>query len=476
MHGAETNLVCILPSNKPVLGGCSVGSRDQNTPEYDSDYLGAVSADGSEVYWTDEATGRLYLRLSGVSTLAVRAGVAQFWGASSDGSRAIYSEGEKLRLFNLETGTSSTIATGFRGLLGASSDTSKLYFVSTEVLSSGATVGEPNLYLYENGEPGSFTYVATLSKADIAEEGLPFPASPKRHGHTAQVSPDGGTLIFMSAGRPTGFDNTDAENGEADTEVYLYRAGSKSLSCLSCSRGGSRPIGRDGEKEWRTSRSFWVAGQIPAGRVSIADSAGRLSGRDAAVFFESYDALSERDTNEQKDVYEWEAEGAGNCAPGVAGFDAEVGGCINLISSGESPQPSSIVDTDPTGRDVFFKTESSLLPQDTEAVDIYDAREGGGVALKPPVAEPCQGEVCRPTGSSSPGTSSTPTSTQVQSSGDLLRPRCRKGTHLVTKGGKNQCVKAEKHQKKKAQKKKHHKKQSQGKKHRHASKARGAGR
>ncbi len=476
VNGAETTLVCVLPSNKPVTGACSAGTRDPNTPEYDSDYEGAVSADGAEVYWTDESTGRIYLRLSGLSTLPVSAGSAQFWGASSDGSQAIYSEGEKLRMFSLDAGTSTTVATGFRGLLGMSSDASKLYFVSTEDLASGATAGEPNLYLYEAGEPGTFNYVSTLASADVTEEGVPFPASPKRHGHTAQVSSDGGTLVFMSAGRPTGFDNADAENGEPDTEVYLYRAGKHSLSCISCARGGARPIGRDGTKEWHTRRSFWVAGQIPPGESALRIPRVVSQGG-TRVFFESYDALSERDTNEQKDVYEWEAEGVGNCSSGVAGYDPGVEGCINLISSGESPQPSSIVDTDPTGRDVFFKTEASLLPQDTEAVDIYDAREGGGFPLQPPVAESCQGEACRPTGpSSSSGTPSTPSSTQVQSSGDLLRPHCRKGTHLVTKGGKNQCVKAAKHHKKKAHKRKHHKKHSQAKKHRNASKARRAGR
>ena len=54
-----------------------------------------------------------------------------------------------------------------------------------------------------------------------------------------------------------------------------------------------------------------------------------------------------------------------------------------------------MIDATPSGSDVFIKTASSLLPQDPGLVDIYDAREGGGLPLPPPPPPPCEGEACQ---------------------------------------------------------------------------------
>jgi hypothetical protein len=100
------------------------------------------------------------------------------------------------------------------------------------------------------------------------------------------------------------------------------------------------------------------------------------------------------DRNAQMDVYEWEREGAGACA--VGGGDAG-GGCLFLISTGQSATESYFGDASVDGGDVFFFTRQSLASQDRDSnADLYDARIDGGIAAQNPEPVPaCEGEVCR---------------------------------------------------------------------------------
>jgi hypothetical protein len=97
------------------------------------------------------------------------------------------------------------------------------------------------------------------------------------------------------------------------------------------------------------------------------------------VFFETAEALLPRDTNGQRDVYEYERGG------------------LYLISSGTGEAASFFLDATPSGNDVFLATTQPLLRRDTDtAYDIYDARGGGGFAEPPgPVPSCGTGEGCR---------------------------------------------------------------------------------
>ena len=106
-----------------------------------------------------------------------------------------------------------------------------------------------------------------------------------------------------------------------------------------------------------------------------------------------------QDTNGQTDVYEWEREGAGgadDCSRSSATFSASSGGCLYLISTGESDDPSYFGDTSADGDDVFFFTRQALVGQDQdENYDLYDARvEGGIVAQNPSPPAGCTEEGC----------------------------------------------------------------------------------
>lgn len=444
---AGLRLVCILPNNSALKGECSAGTGAGTVrPDRGASLSNAISADGSTIYWSEGLEeGKLFVRVNRTATFAVSAQEAQFWTAATDGSKALYSVGEQLLLFDLATQTSTPVASGFKGLLGASDDASKFYFASTESLAAGATAGEPNLYLGTAADPPSFKFVASLADSDVsATNAAPSPVATFPIRHASRVTPDGDTVAFLSSGSPTGYDNTDVASGQKDAGVYIYRADSDTLVCVSCNPTGARPAGRNVENQEQLKVSFWAAALLPpaANQVRFPNV---LSDDGSRLFFESFDPLSLRDTNAQLDVYEWEAVGSGNCSEAAPGFHDSFAGCVNLISSGDSPQGSELVDASADGRDVFFKTASSLLPQDPGLIDVYDARADGGFPLPEPPPAPCLGEGCQ---NPRPAPNDPTPSSQTFVGPGEEGLSCPKGKHRVVKGGEERCVKDKKRKKK----------------------------
>lgn len=233
------------------------------------------------------------------------------------------------------------------------------------------------------------------------------------------VSADGARLLFLSRQSLTGYDNTDQNTGEPDSQVFLYdtaaNGGAGSLRCVSCNPSKARPIGPSSIPGTIANGAGPLATQAYKPRALVAD--GRR------VFFDSRDALVSQDTNNDKDVYEWEAQGAGGCGT--------PGGCLNLISSGRSEDGASFVDASASGRDAFFLTDGSLVSTDPGAVDLYDAREGGGFPT-PAKPIPCEGDACQPL----PSSPEDPTpGTQVPTNGNppIHFPK----THHKKHGGKH---------------------------------------
>jgi hypothetical protein len=330
---------------------------------------GAVSADGSRVYWTLPG-GPLYLREGGSSRQLDEAPAGEFQTATPDGSVAFFIENEHLYRYDAETGKSTyfflapiTMGAGNGGLLGlvgVSNDGSYIYYVGVN----------GNLYLRHEGEDTNI--------ASAVEPGSYPPST-----GTARVSADGTRLLFLSKVSLTGYDNTDASSGEPDSELYLFDAaadgGAGSLRCLSCNPSGERPIGPS-----------TIPGAIANGEGPGAIQAYKprvLTDGARRVFFDSEDALVPQDTDNRPDVYEWEEGGTGSCS--------EAGGCLQLISSGRSAGGASFADASASGSDAFFLTDGSLVPSDPGSVDLYDARENGGfpLAAKP---IPCEGDACQP--------------------------------------------------------------------------------
>ena len=318
---------------------------------------GAVSSDGSRVYWTDGTD--LYLR-EGNRTVQVDEGVGgggAFQLATPNGAVALFTKAEHLYRYDVATeGTTDlTPGGGVTGVLGASDDGSYVYSATASGirLSHGGGSGE----------------VAP------APDTVNFPPS----SGTARVSSDGRHLLFVSSARVTLYDNSNPDTGEPTNEVYLYDAATNAITCVSCNPSGEPPIGAASIPGAIANGVGPAAARVYKPRVLSAD--GRR------VFFNSSDRLVDgQGPDTAPDVFEWEAGGTGSCA--------RPQGCVGLISSGR-PGGATFVDASADGADVFFLTAASLVKADPDAVDIYDAREGGGFP-EPEAPIPCEEDACQP--------------------------------------------------------------------------------
>ena len=165
------------------------------------------------------------------------------------------------------------------------------------------------------------------------------------------------------------------------------------LICASCNPSGARPVGEDIGTPLNEP-PYWAAASLPAWQNTLYASRA-LSDDGSRLFFQATDALVPRDTNGRQDVYQWEAPAPGRCAPTDPRYVPAAGGCVSLISSGQSSRAVEFLDASPDGHDVFFATLASLLGPDYGLVDVYDARVGGGFPEPQPPAPECEGEACQ---------------------------------------------------------------------------------
>lgn len=306
---------------------------------------GAVSSDGSRVYFT--LGGNLYLR-DGAQTLQIDeslGGGGVFETATADGALAFFTKGGHLYRYTAG-GTPTDLTPGgeVEGVLGISPDGSYLYYLTAA-----------GLFLRRGA--------STTKVADAADASDYPPAT-----GTARVAADG-NLAFLSSQSLTGADS----GGLA--QVYLYAPGTATLTCASCNPSGARP-----------TSAATIPGAVANGSTQIYKPRN-LSADGRRLFFETGEALFTLDTNNDRDVYEWEAQGTGSCAA--------PGGCIALVSSGQAAAGASFLDASADGADVFFLTDGSLVPGDTGGADVYDARVGGGFPVPvPPLA--CVADACQP--------------------------------------------------------------------------------
>lgn len=466
----ENHLVSILPSGNAAPEISQVGSSAGGNLD------NAVSTDGSLVYWS---SGKIYVRRypeqgvvtdecseqSKACTLPVSTSGAFFWGAAADGSKALYSEGNldagaaDLYEFDLQKAEEEKeprrhIAAQVKGVAGMSEDLTRIYFVSTAAMpeagenSEGqeAQPGQPNLYLEQEGAVG---FIGTLVAGDVgtAEPGAPVVAyhtvARLPYLRATRVTPDGARIAFQSRASLTGYDNR-GEDGRPVVEVFSYEAGG-GLLCVSCNPSGARPVSLEMREPYAGPKVGYPTGVPAAAWIPTWEqklhASNVLSNTGDRIFFNSNDALLPRDSNGAQDIYEWEAGGEGSCDPKGAYYFPQNGGCVYLISSGKSPTESEFWEASPDGRDVFFTTEASLLPQDPGLIDLYDAREGGGFPQPIPKA-PCEGEACQ----NPPAPPALPTPSSMAYSGPENPPggkrsRCPKGKRKVRRAGKDRCVK-----------------------------------
>jgi hypothetical protein len=478
--------------------GPEVGGSEQGL------YVGAVHAiseSGDSAYFTAGGTGQLYLRrgLTGTkpSTLRVSiatAGVtdpngeqpAAFQEATPDGRKVFFLSNGKLTE-NANTGSSdegtdlyrydaeakalvdmTPLAGGagarVQGLLGVSEDGRSGYFVAKGVLATGGVEEESNLYRFAEASGGGVTYkfVATLSPPSNAETFQLNWSGRSAEPKTARVSADGNTVIFMSARPLTGNKAGSCIYGSC-MQLYRYSMTGESLVCVSCNpTEAGAPL--FGAELYPAFSPTVIPGNPPNSTAGLPSASlpRNLSTSGTRVFFQSAEPLLPEDvngadpgkncTNQRTcvDVYEWEAVGTGSCQT-----PNQAGGCLYLLSSGESGRSSFFLNASADGSSTFVLTSSALVPLDEDELgDVYDARVNGGLAAQHAVARgPCNSpEGCKGGGSSSAPAPASEGTSSFQGPGNIKPKTCKKG--LVLKHGK--CVKPAKNHKKS----KNHKKKS----------------
>ncbi len=484
------SLVGVLPASAgggAPPGGSFAGPYDwqQNHTERGGTTMryytqGAISGDGSRVFFTAGETGQLYVRESGAVTVRVSASQrtvpdpngpkpAAFMAATPDGSKVFFTSCEKLtddstavstaasscgeqeqgqdlyeydvvsgalRDLTVDSNAGDALGAAVQGVVGASADGSYVYFVANGMLpQSGASSpgscqltshqGSCNLYLWHGGKLsfiGMLNAAVTLNsegEGDVQDwTASPTPTEIERVEKSSRVTPDGKTLLFSSTQKLTGYDN------QGFTELYRYDAtrpiASDNPVCVSCDPTGAPP-----RNAARRTTSILQSPNLLLAPSNPASSLTRnLSADGSRVFFSTPDALVAQDTNNTFDAYEWEKDGAGSCRRSSASFNLGSGGCLYLISTGRSPDPSYFADASASGDNAFFFTDQPLVGQDHDSlIDVYDARVDGGIAEQNPPAPPapCAGEACRGAPGSPPAFGA-PSSATFLGAGNLTPP------------------------------------------------------
>jgi hypothetical protein len=417
-------------------------------------YGGAVNADGSRVFWTDLSTGALYVREDPAAPDATTLPIAEeasFRGASADGSNAFFTDSRRLtadataesekpdlyvcelpsfgaacRFTDLSPDTHSGEAVDVLGVLGNSDDGSHVYFVAEGLLAENenaahetATAGQPNLYLAVGGR---VTFIATLSPADDTiirahpggEEATGDWQAPLST-RTAEVTPDGQAVEFMSHRSLTGYPNNNL------AEVYVFQAADGQLSCASCRSSGAAPASIRPESQSESVGGFvmlpWASTALANRRPSSIYQLRSLSASGGRVFFDSEQPVVPAAPTGVDSVYEWERVGEGSCSGASA--TAANGGCVYLLSGSESDEESTFIDADESGANVFFTTRAHLVPEDrNDQMDVYDARVDGGISRQ---TTACTGTGCQGVPPAAP-TFATPASTTFSGTGNFPPP------------------------------------------------------
>lgn len=498
--GGQIEPVSVLPAGE---GGETVAANFIGSGP--GSVRGAVSEDGSRVFWS------LGNAVSNISALYVRdtkagesgridkqegangSGAANpiFQGASADGTVVFFTDSQQLTEDASSTGAdlyrcglpTGSVAGGCASLTDVSVPTGagesaevqgiaaavagngiKVYFVAKAVLDdapnqlgTAAVSGQPNLYVWQQSK--GVRYIATLAQEDRTDWGQELASSPDALAGalTADASPSGRYLGFMSQRSLTGYDNRDESSGQPAQEVFVYDSTTEQLQCASCNPTGGRPASAVAPETEPFNRTFvdpwnlWGGRQVAATlpeAIKTVNLGGSSLYRPRAVldngrvFFNAIDSLASADSNGQWDVYQYESTGTGDCSASSSGasISRSAQGCVSLISSATAEEEAVFLDASESGDDAFFWTPAqlSVLDEDHE-VDVYDARVEGIVATRPGNAE-CLGEACQPAAQAP--NDPTPASSAFNGAGNvkLGRKHCGKGKRLIRHKGKARCV------------------------------------
>jgi Tol biopolymer transport system component len=230
--------------------------------------VGGMSADGRVVYFVARACSR------GSGTNSKTGVPANELYARVDGERSdAHTVAISRRSPSDCTGLCQSSEPSDAGFVGASTDGSKVYFVSTQRLTDGATNGQENLYLYDFDSPAGHNLI-DVSAGDTSG------ARPRVRGVTA-ISPDGSHVYFLARSVLTASANNQGQTARNGAEnLYVFE------------RDSAHPDGRiafiepDGAPHNFGNElgvGPYVSNVTPDGRFLVFTSKARLTADDTSV-------------------------------------------------------------------------------------------------------------------------------------------------------------------------------------------------
>jgi hypothetical protein len=218
---------------------------------------------------------------------------------------------------------------------GIADEGNRVFFVSSERLSSQDTDESPDLYVRDL-EAGTTTLVSAAAGSCSGSCGT----GPKPVVFQG-ASADGSKAIFTTPESLVGADNDEK------SDLYERVLGSAETKLVSAPGSGPEPCPAEHNCE-------------PVN--------GAISANGAHVFFETNERISSEDTDHSQDVYDW--SGSGTAA------------LVSIGPAGGNGIPNALYERSSANGDaVFFATDEQLVPADGDsAQDIY-VRRGGETEL-----------------------------------------------------------------------------------------------
>jgi DNA-binding beta-propeller fold protein YncE len=261
----------------------------------------------------------------------------------------------------------------FGFLDGISSDGRYAFFHGLQ-LTDDAPPAFGNLYRYDS-LTDELTYIATLS-LDGGGDGTNDVQGVSADGRTVYYHSGSHTMVWHDGQEhqvdpqavPTMFPSRNGhfvayQRGVDTGDVRLYDLARQENTCISCPVGGVAGAGNPSLPHPRRT----ISNRVP---VAVTDQ--------GLAFFDSTARLVAADRNGTRDVYAYQD------------------GTVTLVSPGDQAFDAYYADASEDGHDVFFGTAQALVGRDADrAVDIYDARIGGGFPSPPSLSPaPCSKNEC----------------------------------------------------------------------------------
>ncbi len=341
----DANGAPVAPVSFAVSGGGFGVAADSNGKVY------VANGSNAEIY--DGSDGSSLGTLDPEPSYGVAVDPGAFGNPSDD---LIYVDGgNEVRLFD-------SAGNSVGGPLGSG--------IVSESVSLGADGGKVVLSNFGAGNAAVFVSEIPSDRGYDSQLVIESVRAPATHrSDLFQTNSSGAHAVFSTILPLTGFDSG------GKYELIRYDATAQHFDCTSCSPTGLPPSSD---------------ATLASDGLSITD--------DGRIFFNTPEALTLRDTNNQLDAYEWAPERSQT----AVGSCHRPGGCLELISSGKARSASGLLSVSADGLNAFFFTRETLADNDDNGnqMKLYTAREGGGFFAVPPQPSCAASDECH--GPSSP--------------------------------------------------------------------------